>query len=737
MRKGRSFRRVQRCMPFLVAFPLLIAITAPAQQLAYESPAQTKFLLYTPPGYTTSDADYPLLISLHSKGELGDDLTLLTSRNREQMPSRLIYMNKWPAALPFVVLTPQLKPDENGPETQWPAEYIDEVVEYVLANFRIDEQRIYLTGISRGGTGAWTYASAFPEKIAAMVPISGRSDLTQACPIRNIPVWAFHGDGDAVASATYSIDMINAIKQCQPQGGFTPRLDLLNARDHNGWNDIYNGTSGYDIWSWLQLFRKNDTANKKPYVDAGRDLRLQLRSTPIHIYGDFFDWDGTIAHVSWTQISGALLELAGVTTNFLQITNPQTGTFGFQLIVTDNLGAQSTDIVTVEITDSAVAPAITDLVLLDGKTNIELGNLSEGQIIDKKALGLSEINIKAVASVGTASVRFSVNSDDNTRLRNTDAFYIKPQSTHPEWQVIPREYVICATAYPKTYGGGTPGVSLCYRLTVRDGIPSTECPGVGTITREIWTGIAGRYTSLIPVDAAPSAVAELTSFETPRNSGDNYGSRVRGYVCAPVTGDYLFWIASDDTGELWLSTDENPANKTRIAYVAGWTRPQEWTKYSTQQSVAINLIDGIRYYIEALFKEASGGDHLAVGWTLPDGTLERPIPGSRLSRYALEEFSTAQSRIVEEQFQVYPNPALERDVDRLHFSLPQHGNVVTKKNTIQLIDVRGEVLFSNEVDCRNDCRSGSLQLVQPLSPGVYLVVLLRDGKRFSRRLLVR
>jgi predicted peptidase len=119
------------------------------QQEAYESPAGTKFLLYTPPAYSSSmTSNFPLLLSLHSKGEVGDDLTELTSRNPEQMPCRLIYLNRWPADLPFIVLTPQLKPDPNDPEIQWSAAYIDEVVNYVIQNFRIDLSRIYVTGIS-------------------------------------------------------------------------------------------------------------------------------------------------------------------------------------------------------------------------------------------------------------------------------------------------------------------------------------------------------------------------------------------------------------------------------------------------------------------------------------------------------------------------------------------------------------------------------------------------------------
>ena len=80
-----------------------------------------------------------------------------------------------------------------------------------------------------------------------------------------------------------------------------------------------------------------------------------------------------------------------------------------------------------------------------------------------------------------------------------------------------------------------------------------------------------------------------------------------------------------------MSTDERPVNKRLIAS-SKWTYPNQWDKYTTQQSVAIRLEGGKKYYIEALHKENSGNDHLSVGWKLPNGTLERPIPGNRLSK---------------------------------------------------------------------------------------------------------
>ena len=119
-------------------------------------------------------------------------------------------------------------------------------------------------------------------------------------------------------------------------------------------------------------------------------------------------------------------------------------------------------------------------------------------------------------------------------------------------------------------------------------------------------------------------------FEAPSGWADNYGTRLSGYVVAPTTGSYVFWISGDDNCQLWLSTDDSPAAKVLIAQVPGWTNSREWTKYPAQQSVAITLTAGARYWIEALQKEGGGGDHVAVGWQLPNGTQERPIPGNRL-----------------------------------------------------------------------------------------------------------
>jgi len=106
-------------------------------------------------------------------------------------------------------------------------------------------------------------------------------------------------------------------------------------------------------------------------------------------------------------------------------------------------------------------------------------------------------------------------------------------------------------------------------------------------------------------------------FELPSNYGNNYGSRVRAQIVPSVSGDYTFWIASDDSSELWFSPVDGGAAGTLIAYVDGWTSPREWTKFASQQSAAIPLVAGQRYNLESLHKEGGSLDNLAVGWRGP------------------------------------------------------------------------------------------------------------------------
>ncbi|HEY8401588.1 MAG TPA: PKD domain-containing protein, partial [Cytophagaceae bacterium] len=159
----------------------------------------------------------------------------------------------------------------------------------------------------------------------------------------------------------------------------------------------------------------------------------------------------------------------------------------------------------------------------------------------------------------------------------------------------------------------------------------------GSILRQQWDDVPGSTVANLTGNPNypdnPSSSSLLTIFESPSNVGLNYGARIIGFICPPVTGNYTFWIASNDFSELYLSTDANPANKELIAKVDGFSNPREWNKFPEQQSELIYLEADKKYYIEAIHKQGLASDHLSVGWRLPNGVYERPIPGNRLSPY--------------------------------------------------------------------------------------------------------
>jgi hypothetical protein len=173
----------------------------------------------------------------------------------------------------------------------------------------------------------------------------------------------------------------------------------------------------------------------------------------------------------------------------------------------------------------------------------------------------------------------------------------------------------------------------------------TERLGTGEILGQLWAGIEGvavvDLTSNPDYPHNPSQSQLLTSFESPTNIADNYGARIVGYLLPETSGDYTFWVASDDASELWLSTTESPCDASLIAYVTGWTAPQEWDKEPSQQSAAIPLLGGEKYLIYALMKEGGGGDNLAAAWQGPDNPARSVIDGYYLAPGYVDYWASA------------------------------------------------------------------------------------------------
>jgi hypothetical protein len=173
---------------------------------------------------------------------------------------------------------------------------------------------------------------------------------------------------------------------------------------------------------------------------------------------------------------------------------------------------------------------------------------------------------------------------------------------------------------------------------------TTRDPVQGKVLREWWLLINGTAIGNLTADPRypgnPSGSELLSSFEGPVNWADNYGSRLSGWLVPPKSGDYTFWIASDDDSELWLSTDLDPNHAEVIASVSGWTGPQEWENMPSQKSASVTLQAGQKYYIQALQKEGTGGDNVAVAWQPPAGA-RAVIAGEFVQTYALPPLKAA------------------------------------------------------------------------------------------------
>jgi hypothetical protein len=224
----------------------------------------------------------------------------------------------------------------------------------------------------------------------------------------------------------------------------------------------------------------------------------------------------------------------------------------------------------------------------------------------------------------------------------------------------PFTYTVTGANSPLSYGASNVPPGLTFNTTngILDGVPSlagvfdvsiavTNAVGVGeavlrleifdtgsSVTREIWSNVLGTSVTNIPLHLPASQTNSLGNLEGITNFGDNYGERIRGYLVAPVTGNYYFWIAANSSAELWISNDKEPANKVRRAFVAypKVTTPRQWTVQPNQKSAWLALEAGRRYYIEILHKASSGAiDHWSVGWLLdPTGTNTAPsgvVPG--------------------------------------------------------------------------------------------------------------
>jgi len=220
-----------------------LAAAAPAQQLA-ASPQQAKhfeaqirvtarldYLLFLPEAYAKSKQRWPLMLFLHGAGESGTNLAKLMALG----PPKIVETQP---DFPFILVSPQ------SPRDGWNPDTLNALLDEVIRKYRVDKDRVYLTGASMGGSGTWRLAAAHPEKFAAIVPVSGRGDPADAQQLARLAIWVFHGAKDPVVRLRSVQALVEAVRAAGGNVKFTVYPDAA----HDAWTETYNNP---ELYQWL------------------------------------------------------------------------------------------------------------------------------------------------------------------------------------------------------------------------------------------------------------------------------------------------------------------------------------------------------------------------------------------------------------------------------------------------------------------------------------------------------
>jgi dienelactone hydrolase len=228
-----SFKRI-----LLVAMVVFTILFGNAQQTRESFVLETKYLLYLPDGYAADTSQkWPLLIFLHGSGESGTDLDSVKVHG----PPKLVEKGK---KFSFIVASPQAPP-----RTGWRVEILKSMLDDLKKKYRVDADRVYLTGLSMGGYGTWNLSTKYPNEFAAIAPICGGGDPREVWKLRYMPVWCFHGAKDDVVPPAASQEMIDGLKKYNSNVRFT----LYPDANHNSWDTTYNNDS---LYTWLLAQKK-------------------------------------------------------------------------------------------------------------------------------------------------------------------------------------------------------------------------------------------------------------------------------------------------------------------------------------------------------------------------------------------------------------------------------------------------------------------------------------------------
>ena len=534
-------------LKFLITFVVLGTLMSSlsfGQQTAQITSSNTAYLQYLPQGYSSNSNQYPLVISLHGIKEKGttstnpDDLKASVQKVANVGLPKYV---KFGAQYNFILISPQLKTSYGG----WPAAYVMDVINHVKKTLRVDPKRIYITGLSLGGFGAWTTLGAYPEVFAAALPIcAGGNALAKACSIaaEDVPVWGFHGDKDVIVSYQVTTKMVNAINACTPAPNPLAKATLFAGMGHIIWDKVYKETNALD---WM-LSYTNGTApsssNVPPQVDAGVDVVEYLPTNVAVCNGSATDQDGSVTSYAWSQVSGpSTATLENKTTKSLKASNLKAGIYTFRLKATDDKGAYANDDVKVTINaETSSAPTVSagadQVVTLPTNSLYIQGSASDADGIASYAWtkvsggaatlsGQSTSKVRAYNLVaGTYTFRLTV-KDTKGNAKSDDVIITVKSATStantaPIANAGPDKTLTLPTNSVKLTGSGTDaeGTISNFKWSQTSGPSTATISGSSTATATFSNLKAGKYYFRLQVKDSSGAVGVDTVIVTVVNA---------------------------------------------------------------------------------------------------------------------------------------------------------------------------------------------------------------------------
>lgn len=229
-------------LALLIASLLLLPVVSMAQNLGNQSQqsfkkkiqitVSAKYLLYLPVDYGRDKKKrWPLIVFLHGSGESGDNLDIVAKHG----PPQLIAEGK---EFPFIIVSPQARSADRG----WDNDMLNALLDTIMKNNRVDKDRVYLTGLSMGGYGTWSFAIAHPDRFAAIAPVSAGGNASKVYKLKDVPVWVFHGALDTTVPLQEDQNMADALKKAGGNVKFTIYPDL----GHDCWTQTYENQKLYD-----------------------------------------------------------------------------------------------------------------------------------------------------------------------------------------------------------------------------------------------------------------------------------------------------------------------------------------------------------------------------------------------------------------------------------------------------------------------------------------------------------